>query len=334
MRLLGSPIGSESFVDGYIKDTIDTWLHDLDVLCTFAESQPQAAYAAFTHGLFSRWAYFFRSCSVPSEHLSALDEMIRCKLIPALSGKYATNDLERTWLALPIRHGLIIPSAFAESPYTASPELTQPLVGCLLDGQKYLPYEVFENQCRLLDSYLRKKRSGSMTELQAVRDQLDVDKVRLLDEAGERGASVWLSALPLSHHGFDLHKSSFRDAVCIWYGWQPQDLPSSCVCGSAFSIDHALSCPMGGFPTLWHNELRDLIGSLLADVCSNVAREPTLQPLSGESLPLSSSVDGDGARADIAADGFWGIPHQRAFFDVSVVNPFSNSYKGLTLPAV
>ena len=242
-RLLGSPIGSESFVDGYIKDTIDTWLHDLDVLCTFAESQPQAAYAAFTHGLFSRWAYFFRSCSVPSEHLSALDEMIRCKLIPALSGKYAINDLEWTWLVLPIRHGgmgLIIPSAFAESQYTASPELTQPLVGCLLDSQKYLPYEVFENQCRLLDSYLRKKRSGSMTELQAVRDQLDVDKVRLLDVAGEHGASVWLSALPLSHHGFDLHKSSFRDAVCIRYRWQPQDLPSSCVCGLAFSIDHAL----------------------------------------------------------------------------------------------
>ena len=95
-RLLGSPIGSESFVDRYIKDTIDTWLHDLVVLCTFAESQPQAAYAAFTHGLFSHWAYSFRSCSVPSEHLSALDEMIRCKLIPALSGKHAINDLEQT----------------------------------------------------------------------------------------------------------------------------------------------------------------------------------------------------------------------------------------------
>ena len=82
VRLLGSPIVSESFVDGYIKDTIDTWLHDLDFLCTFAESQPQAAYAAFTHG---RWTHSFRSCSVPSEHLSVLDEMIQCKLIPAVS---------------------------------------------------------------------------------------------------------------------------------------------------------------------------------------------------------------------------------------------------------
>ena len=54
-----------------------------------------------------------------------------------------------------------------------------------------------------------------MTELQAVRDQLDVDKVRLLDVAGERGASVWLSALPLSHHGFDLHKSSFS-LYSVW----------------------------------------------------------------------------------------------------------------------
>ena len=41
-----------------------------------------------------------------------------------------------------------------------------------------------------------------------------------------------------------------------------------------------------------------------------------------------STVVGDGAHAYIAADGFWGISHQRAFFDVSVVNPFSESYRG------
>ena len=264
VRLLGSPVGSKSFVNQFIKETVDKWLVDLGVLCTFAESQPQAAYAAFSHGLFSRWTYFFRSCDVSPDHLTRLEELIRLKLIPALSGKDAINDLERNWLALPIRcggMGLFNPSAFARSQYRASRDITQPLVDCLLSGSKGIPFEVFESQCKVIEEYVKKKRNDLKVEKQKVRDCLSSDKQRLFDVACERGASVWLSALPLSDHGFDLNKGSFRDSICIRYGWQLQDLPSSCVCDSSFTVDHALSCPMGGYPTLRHNELRDLTAS-------------------------------------------------------------------------
>ena len=70
--------------------------------------------------------------------------------------------------------------------------------------------------------------------------------------------------------------------------------------------------------------MRDLTASLMSEVCSNVSREPALLPILGESMTVST-VDGDGARADVAADGFWGTSNQRAFFDVAVVNPFSGS---------
>ena len=40
----------------------------------------------------------------------------------------------------------------------------------------------------------------------------------------------------------------------------------------------------GGFPTLHHNELRDLTATLLTEVCTNVAVEPLLQQLSREEL--------------------------------------------------
>ena len=46
----------------------------------------------------------------------------------------------------------------------------------------------------------------------------------------ERGASSWLSALPLEHYGFALHKGEFIDAVCLRYGFTPSLLPSHCVC--------------------------------------------------------------------------------------------------------
>ena len=35
----------------------------------------------------------------------------------------------------------------------------------------------------------------------------------------EMGSSSWLTALPLSEHGFVLHRGAFRDALCLRYGW-------------------------------------------------------------------------------------------------------------------
>ena len=42
----------------------------------------------------------------------------------------------------------------------------------------------------------------------------------------------------------------------------------------------------------------------------------------------------DGAKLDVAADGFWGTLGQRAFFDIKVVNPFSSRYQNLSLSLV
>uniref|UniRef100_A0A1X7U7S0 Uncharacterized protein n=1 Tax=Amphimedon queenslandica TaxID=400682 RepID=A0A1X7U7S0_AMPQE len=83
--------------------------------------------------------------------------------------------------------------------------------------------------------------------------------------------------------------------------------------------------------TLRHTDVRDLSASLLQDVCSNVCREPSLQPLSGESLHLRSASTDDGARLDIAVDGFWGNRYQRAFFDVRVFCPLSSYYQSKSL---
>ena len=69
---------------------------------------------------------------------------------------------------------------------------------------------------------------------------------RAMELCSEKGASSWLSCLPIEEHGFALPKGDFRDALCMRYNWQPTQLPSTCVCGSTFSIDHALSCPTGG----------------------------------------------------------------------------------------
>ena len=88
--------------------------------------------------------------------------------------------------------------------------------------------------------------------------------------SSEEGSSSWLTALPLADQGFALHKGAFRDALCLRYGWQPQLLPSHCTCGKTMSIEHTLSCPFGGFPSIRHNELRDITAGFLCEVCHNV----------------------------------------------------------------
>ena len=76
----------------------------------------------------------------------------------------------------------------------------------------------------------------------------------------------------------------FRDALCLRYGWRPPLLPLTCVGGKRFTVEHALRCPCGGFPSIRHNELRDITAELLTEVCRCVGVEPTLQPLTGEQL--------------------------------------------------
>ena len=98
-----------------------------------------------------------------------------------------------------------------------------------------------------------------------------------MDLAQERGASTWLTSLPIEEYGFSLHKGAFLDAVALRYGWEP----SSCACGEKFTIEHVMSCPKGGFPSIRHNEVRDLTATLLTEVCHDVCVEPDLQPLGG-----------------------------------------------------
>ena len=98
-----------------------------------------------------------------------------------------------------------------------------------------------------------------------------------------------------------------------------------CSCGHTFSIAHAMSCPTGGYPSIRHNEIRDITASLLTEVCHSVSIEPHLQPMRGESLSHRTANTEDQSRLDIAVCGFWGGRFEKAFLDVRVFNPSAQS---------
>ena len=154
---------------------------------------------------------------------------------------------------------------------------------------------------------------------------LSIELQRAKELACLKGASSWLTVLPLDDHAFSLHKGDFHDAVCLRYGWSLPHLPTECICGASFTVDHAFTCPHGSYPTLCHNEIRDITAQLMSEVCPNVATEPVLQPVTNERFFHRSANTGTDARLDVRAQGFWGIHHQQAYFDVRVFNPLATS---------
>ena len=82
--------------------------------------------------------------------------------------------------------------------------------------------------------------------------------------SSEKDSSNWVTALPLTEHGFCLHKGTFHDSLCLQYNWQPHCcLPIVCVCGKQFSVEHAPCCPHGGLPTIHNNGFWDITAGLL-----------------------------------------------------------------------
>ena len=333
---LGAPLGSTSYVDQFVLDKVNLWSDELKQLSDFAVTQPHAAFAAFTHGMVSRWSYITRTVPNISHHLQTLEDTIRMKLIPTLTGRPPPVDQDRDLFGLPARLGglgLRNPVRSADDEFCASKKITRPLKDHILLQQHDYSYEVFTEQM-LAKAEVRKQNRDRIDERANLLQQAAAPSLqRIIDLAQEKGASSWLTTLPIAEFGFNLHKGAFVDALALRYGWPPPRTPATCACGARFSVEHALSCPKGALPIIRHNEIRDLTASLLTEVCHDVRTEPDLQPLSNEIMSAATSNTSTGARLDVAANGFWGSRFERAYLDVRVFNPFAPSNQQSSISA-
>ena len=327
---LGSPVGTSEYVRSFMTNTVREWVEELELLATFGVTQPHAAHSAFTHGLASKWSYLSRTTCTPDigVFLKPLEESIRSHFIPALTDRPPPNDTLRALLSLPSRLGGIAlsdPVERSQTEFAASVKVTAPLTEAILLQDNDYSIEIMSAQILAKQEVHVHNRELSAAAASSLKGSLSSSLTRAMDLASEKGASNWLTTLPIDEFGFALHKGAFHDAMALRYDWNPSRTPTNCACGKRFSVEHAFTCPKGGFPILRHNEIRDLTANLLTKVCHNVCVEPDLQPLTGEVLSGSSSIGQDGARLDIAASGCWGGHHERTYFDVRVFNPHAPS---------
>ena len=201
----------------------------------------------------------------------------------------------------------------------------------IVTQQDEYPYQCQADQLTAKSTVRQQRRQQAAQAAENLKPYLSGTRKRVMELASERGASNWLTSLPIEEFGFCLHKGAFTDALVLRYGWTPSRIPMECACGTTFTVEHALSCPRGGFPTIRHNEIRDVTASLLTEVCHDVMIERNLQPLTGEALTKATSNIADGARLDIAVNGFWWGRFERTFLDVRIFNPHAPANKNTTI---
>lgn len=322
---LGAVLGGEEFRDSYIRTLVGNWTAMLKNLVSFATSQPQAAYSAFTHGVRHKFTYFMRTMEI-SDYMLPLDNIITNELIPTLLG-CPISPLERELMALPVKYGgLGIPNLkdLAAKEYSTSIIVTQHLVATMKSQSSH---QTADND--ILRQELKKVLEQRVSEYEEkqknISSKLDKKTARLMEQISEAGSSNWLSCLPLKRYGFMMNKSEFRDNIRLRYGKDLAGLPSQCACGAKFDVNHALNCHRGGFIIIRHNEVRDFLANMLRSVQNDVETEPHLQNLDGEQFSARSTLTGEQAHPDIRARGFYRAG-QQAYFDVKVINPNSESY--------
>ena len=193
------------------------------------------------------------------ESFQLLDDVLSTCFLPAVTGKPAFGPLERELLSLPAHLGglgIIIPTTHFLSSFPTSQRITAPLVDQLLKQCLTCSLDVYLRMYQFKREARAARHDALCALAKSFSDCLSPSLKRVFEAASERGASGWLTTLPIADHGFAMPKGEFRDALCLRFGWQIPNLPQSCVCGRTFSVQHAFSCPCGGFPSIRHNELR------------------------------------------------------------------------------
>jgi len=169
-------------------------------------------------------------------------------LIPALVGR-EVSEAERQILALPLWHGglgLTDPRETVKTEYKHSTQITDKLTTKIYAQKLNLDYNPSD---QLYTTHIKNRiRQEKNAKFQSSCDEeLTPEPQQLIKGAVEKGASSWLSALPLKAIGYALNKQEFTDAVCMRYGWKVKGILTHCACGETNSGSQPHRCKMCGF---------------------------------------------------------------------------------------
>ncbi len=216
-KYLGSYIGTKEGKTEFMKKQIQSWEDDIRSLTEIASREPQLAYSAFLFGASKRWTFVARTTPDITEDLKKLDWLISETFVPALIGKEYVTDTMRDVFRLPAKLGglgISNISQTADLEYKNSLHMTEELTDLIYKQGSSMDLD----QKRMEKAKVEIKKQNHNFH-QSRRDELyqkmQPSEQRQLDLASEKGASSWLTSLPLSQYGFLLNKQEFHDALLL-----------------------------------------------------------------------------------------------------------------------
>ena len=171
----------------------------------------------------------------------------------------------RKILQLPARMGgmgFLDPTEEAEWEYENSKMISAPVSEAIYNQLPHLDIDTEAQEAVIKDLRRRKGERWKMR-YEHVREMLSERMRRTIELASEKGASTWLTSLPLKVYGFRLNKQQFHDAICMRYDLRLADVPRTCACDDDYSINHCLTCKRGGYVIIRHNAVRDTLAEVL-----------------------------------------------------------------------
>ena len=258
------------------------------------------------NGFIHKLTYHMRAIPNIDQHLSTMDGIVDNKFIPAITEGHICSKDERLFLSLPVKKGgLGIPilSNVAPFEFTNSRMATEHLVLKIKNQDSTSPVDG-EHDRNSRRNVIKAREERNNIILQQLCEEMKPEELRANDLSRMKGASCWLTMLPLKSENFLLNKREFYDALSLRNRWTPKFLPSFCPCGKRYDVDHAMSCMKGGFIYRRHDDVRDMLASLLKDVCHDVHVEPHIETLTGDVLPDGTNSS-DETRLDVSVRDFW-----------------------------
>ena len=265
-RHLGAVVGSNEYREEYVKDLVNDQNNQLVLLSSIAESQPQAAYLVFVSVVKSKLNCFMRTIPRISQFLYPLEETIRNKFIPAITGGHICSKNEQRLLSLPTPYGGLAIQVFyelVETEFENSCKITSEFTPLIINQNSQ--YNINERKAKQLKQDINQMKENNYKScLQELIVQINEEKL-LVKISTEKGVSDWFTMLPVTEHGFELSKQQLWDSVRLCYGWEI----TFCPCASKFDIQHSMSCKKGGCVSIRHNSLCDLTARIVSEVCKD-----------------------------------------------------------------
>jgi hypothetical protein len=278
-RYIGGFVGGRDNKLEWVAEKVRGWVDGVNILASVARRFPQTAYAGLTMSLQNEWQYVMRTVPGIAALFDPLEKAIRGRFLPALLEVPSISAEMRQLMANGVKQaglGIRNPVESADLFFGTSKDACEELVRSFFEGEFNLA--VHKSKVRQASTKARKKRIEAEAKLVTERGEQRGNR-ELLRMERAAAAGIWLTCFPSRFHGTELSCEEFRDNLRLRYNLNPLSMPSVCDgCGAKMSVEHALSCKVGGLVHIRHDDVADEFGYLceLAFSKGRVTHEPRI----------------------------------------------------------